>query len=95
MKLGLSERKWAVIWATMSSSAVETSTIPEDISGQMLELDEDEDLEVFSKVNKTVDQCEAEEGQAAEGKPVWMKAGSEQEGSGDLFRRVSDTLAKL
>lgn len=35
----------------MSGTAVETSTIPEDISGQMLELDEDEDLEVFSKVN--------------------------------------------
>ncbi|TSK34840.1 Sorting nexin-7 [Bagarius yarrelli] len=33
----------------MSGSAVETATIPENISGQMLELDEDEDLEVFSK----------------------------------------------
>lgn len=36
----------------MSGTAVESATIPEDISGQMLELDEDEDLEVFSKVNK-------------------------------------------
>ncbi|XP_053088744.1 sorting nexin-7 isoform X2 [Pangasianodon hypophthalmus] len=33
----------------MSGTAVESATIPEDISGQMLELDEDEDLEVFSK----------------------------------------------
>ncbi|XP_060778019.1 sorting nexin-7 isoform X2 [Neoarius graeffei] len=30
-------------------TATESATIPEDISGQMLELDEDEDLEVFSK----------------------------------------------
>lgn len=51
MKLSLRERKWAVIWSMMSGTAVETATIPEDISGQMLELDEDEDLEVFSKVN--------------------------------------------
>lgn len=36
----------------MSGTAGETATIPEDISGQMLELDEDEDLEVFSKVNR-------------------------------------------
>lgn len=37
----------------MSGTAVETAAIPEDMSGQMLELDEDEDddLEVFSKVN--------------------------------------------
>lgn len=27
-----------------------TQTIPADLSGQMLELDEDDDLEVFSKV---------------------------------------------
>ncbi|KAI5106249.1 sorting nexin-7 isoform X1 [Silurus meridionalis] len=33
----------------MSGTAVESDPIPEDISGQMLELDEDEDLEVFSK----------------------------------------------
>lgn len=35
-------------------TATESATIPEDISGQMLELDEDEDLEVFSKVNKLI-----------------------------------------
>lgn len=36
----------------MSDTGVETDSIPEENSGQMLELDEDEDLEVFSKVNK-------------------------------------------
>lgn len=36
----------------MSGTPVGTAAIPEDFSGQMLELDEDEDLEVFSKVNK-------------------------------------------
>ena len=29
-----------------------TQTIPADISGQMLDLDEDDDLEVYSKVKK-------------------------------------------
>ncbi|KAM9488871.1 sorting nexin-7 isoform 2-T2 [Clarias gariepinus] len=33
----------------MSGTPVGTAAIPEDFSGQMLELDEDEDLEVFSK----------------------------------------------
>ncbi|XP_027005341.1 sorting nexin-7 isoform X1 [Tachysurus fulvidraco] len=33
----------------MSDTGVETDSIPEENSGQMLELDEDEDLEVFSK----------------------------------------------
>lgn len=37
---------------TIGEAAVvsHTQTIPADISGQMLDLDEDDDLEVFSKV---------------------------------------------